>query len=354
MKHGLLSQLASLDLPGTAVSAPVSVPNGESADFVAGLERERLLGFGVRAVEDGALEILPEAFEKMCARHDAVMSQTMRTELMAVHLSEMLTQRGIWHRLLKGSALAHTVAGDPSERSFRDVDMLIPGPNMADVVALCEAEGATRLRPELRPGFDRRFGKSVTLRLNDVEIDLHRLLASGPFGVWMRPGDLFVLMDRVSIAGREIPTLDTTDHLIHACYHVALGQPVPVLSNLRDVMLLAATTIDWDRFNQTIVRWRGKAVMQRCVKLLRELLDVELPEHLAAFSRGAVLADERIAINPYLTEDPQGRFSALAPATLRALPMADRGAFALAVGYPDGSDPIERTRSMVGRVWPRA
>ena len=353
MKHELLSQLASLDLPGTAVSAPVTVAPEDAAHFVAGLERERMLGLGIRAAEDAALEVSPEVFEAMSARHDAVMSQTMRTELMAIQLSDMLKERGIQHRLLKGAALAHTVAGDASERSFRDLDMLIPGPDMDDAVALCEAQGATRLQPELRPGFDARFAKSVTLRLNDVEIDLHRLLASGPFGVWMRPGDLFVLADRVAIGRREIPTLDFTDHLIHACYHVALGQAVPVLSNLRDVMLLAASNIDWDRFDQTITRWRGKAVMQRCVTLLGERIDAEVPEHLASFRRAAVVADERIAINPYLTDDPQGRFSALAPATLKALPMSDRAAFALAVGFPEGSDPIERTRSIAGRLLSR-
>lgn len=349
MSAALVAQLASLGLEGNPGDS-ITVPDDQAAEFVTLLERERILGFGMWAAEQGQLHLEANSLQRLRERHDVAMAQSLRIELMTLQISEGLADRGIHHRLLKGPALAQSLYEDPSLRSFRDVDLLIPSERMDDVVALLQAEGATRLHPELRPGFDRRFAKSVTMRLADVEIDLHRLLAAGPFGVWMRPNDLFVVKDVVHIAGTAIPTLDVTDHLIHACYHVALGQREPVLANLVDVALLARWNVDWERVDQTVSRWRGAAAIKRCVELVEARLDIELPEPLAAYRRAPLGADERLAVDPYLTDDPEGRFAALAPATLRALPMSERPAFARAVGFPEGSDPKERVLSMVERL----
>ena len=348
----LASDVASLDLAGSSVVEPLTVGELDANDFLIELDQERILGVGIRAHESGKLILEESAAESLSARHDVAMAQSMRAELMAREVSVALTDEGIRHRLLKGASLAHSIARDPNERSFRDVDVLVPGADVDATVALLEKAGAKRLQPSLRPGFDARFGKSVTLRHSDVEIDVHRLLAAGPFGVWMQPDDLFVLLDHVSLGGVDVPTLDRTDHLIHACYHVALGQASPVLANLRDVALLAEDSVDWDRFDQTVDRWRGKAVIQRTVTVLRSRLDTEIPDRLENYRTASVVADERTAIGPYLNEDPGGRFAALAQATLRTLPISERAAYARAVGFPEGSDPVDRLKTIVERVRP--
>lgn len=344
-----LELVAALDLPGGPEAEPIVLAEGDAAQLVAGLENERILGVGVWAAESGQLVLDDASFQRLIERHDVVMAQSLRNELCAVSVSEALGAKGVRHRLLKGAALAHTVVAQPNLRSFRDVDVLVSSDQLDDAVEILAALGASRAQPELRPGFDRRFGKSVTMQLHGVEVDLHRLLAPGPFGVWMRPNDLFVLKAQLRLADVDIPTLDATDHFVHACYHVALGQRVPVLVNLRDVVLLANAGIDWDRVRQTVARWRGGAVMKRCLQLVEGRLEVELPEEFRAFRRASLHADERLALDAYLNDDPEGRFAALAPATLRALPMGDRAAFALAVGFPEGADPKERVVSMVER-----
>lgn len=345
----LVTQVASIGLAGSTPVDGIRVAGADAAEFVAELDRQRIVGLGLWATERGELHIEEESLQRLRDRHDMAMAQTMRIELTAKRVSDALTERGIRHRLLKGAALAHSIYGDASLRSFRDVDVLIPSDGIDDAVGVLAGMGASRSSPELRPGFDRRFAKSVTMRLDDVEVDVHRLLAPGPFGVWMRPNDLFVMKDHLDIAGTSIPTLDVTDHLIHACYHVALGQPEPVLANLVDVALLAQRDVDWERVGQTVSRWRGAAALKRCVELVEARLDTELPEQLADYRRATLTADERLAVGPYLSDDPEGRFAALAPATLRALPMSERPAFARAVGFPDGSDPKERVLSMVER-----
>ena len=141
-----------------------------------------------------------------------------------------------------------------------------------------------------------------------------------------------------------------TEHLLHACFHVALGSVEPALINLRDIALLANSDCDVERFAETVERWRGRAVVQRAVKLVADELGIELPEGLARYRHEPVEASERSAIGPYLTNDPRGRFAALAPATFKALPRTDRVAFARAVGLPDGTNASDRVRSLIDRV----
>ncbi len=348
----IVERIASLGLPGASTEA-IEIDQTEADALVAELVKHRVLGLFVSGYEDGKIAADDTTVDQVIAAHDEVMSQTMRIEIMAIRTSLALADAGIEHRLLKGAALAHTIATRPSERSFRDVDVLVSGTDISKAVQVLIGAGATRLQPELRLGYDQRFAKSVTMRLDDVEIDLHRTLCPGPFGVWMWPGDLFLLKQHVPLGDVQIPTLDRTDHLVHACYHAALGQVDPVLANLRDIALLAGDEADAgydvERFDGTVSRWKGRAVVRRAVGSVNGRLDVDLPESLGRYLHEPVDAGELAAIDPYLTDDPRGRFAALAPSTLRALPMADRAAYAMAVGLPDGTRPRDRVSSLIRR-----
>jgi len=233
----------------------------EQMDYVASLlQQQRLDGLAVRSLAAGEFDAPASFSAALATRHDDTMARCLRIEMMAIRTSQLLSNHGIAHRLLKGSALAHSVATRPADRPFHDVDILVRGDSLDESVSQLTRVGAVRLQPQLRAGFDARFGKSVTMRLDDVEIDLHRLLCPGPFGIWMRPDDLFLLGASLSIGSVEIPTLDPTDHLLHACYNAALGSPAPALINLRDVALLAVDAIDVQRFDDRLrsmlTRWR--------------------------------------------------------------------------------------------------
>ncbi|MBA3621797.1 MAG: hypothetical protein H0W51_05695 [Euzebyales bacterium] len=52
--------------------------------------------------------------------------------------------------------------------------------------------GYRRSWPQLRPGFDRRFGKGAPLRRDEGwELDLHRTFVMGPFGLTVDLDGLF-------------------------------------------------------------------------------------------------------------------------------------------------------------------
>jgi len=190
--------LAGIARHGLDGHAAIEVPEPEHhAALVTELQVHRLLGVAVTAVESGALTLSTAAVEQLRQAHDIVMAQTLRVELMLLRATEVLAAADIPYRVLKGAALAHGVADRSSEREYRDVDLLVPGEHLDDAVESIIAAGGARLGPQLRAGFDRRFGKSVTMRFAGVEIDLHRTLCPGPFGALMFPHDLFVMRDLV-------------------------------------------------------------------------------------------------------------------------------------------------------------
>ena len=99
---------------------------------------------------------------------------------------EVLDRHGLDHRLLKGLALANTVYPDPLQRYFHDLDVLVRGDQLADVVrVLTEHTGFRRRVPELRPAsiVASRSRSRWSIELGG-ELDLHRTLVRGD--VWIR------------------------------------------------------------------------------------------------------------------------------------------------------------------------
>ncbi len=339
----VVSAFTQFDL-AQASDRPIVIDDADVPAMMRDLDRHRLVGVAAAAVERGRVEGAI-ACSAIAARHDEVMASSARIELLARRCSTRLAEAGIDHRLLKGAALAHLVASDSSEREYRDVDLLVPSESMDAAVDAMGDLGARRRRPELRPGFDRRFAKSVTMRLDGLEIDLHRTIAPGPFGALVKPGDLFVLPAAVRLAGRQVPTLDRTDHLVHACYHVALGSPTPVATNLRDVVLLGSGAIDTERAVATIRRWQGEAAVQRAIRLVDESIGW-LPAPLGVL-RDELDAGRTDMVECYLHGDD--RFAEMAKATLRVLTGRDRIDYALAIGLPDGTSAVDRVRGLLSR-----
>jgi hypothetical protein len=163
---------------------------------------------------------------------------------------------------------------------------------LGDVLAaVTEAFDATRLVPELRPGYDQRFAKSVTLRCADgLELDVHRNLVFGTFGFCIDREELFASAQPFRLADVELAALGPEAMLLHACYHAGLGDPRPRHGSVRDVaQLLLTGRHDPDDVLGLAARWRSLAVLQRGITLCHEVLGVEVAGPL----RDAVTAHRR-------------------------------------------------------------
>ena len=221
-------------------SAPLS--DGEWNALVDVCHLERLVFLLDAAVQADAV---PATAEQRCVL-DALLvpfvQQQLHLEAQLLTVVEVLDRHGLDHRLLKGLALANTVYPDPLQRYFHDLDVLVRGEQLANVVRVLTEHTSFRRRvPELRAGFDRRFAKSVTMadRLGG-ELDLHRTLVRGVCGFELDLDELWASTRPVSAAGVVVPALSPEGQLLHATLAAALSDVPARLSTLRDVAQLAS------------------------------------------------------------------------------------------------------------------
>jgi hypothetical protein len=207
--------------------------------LLAECEHHRLLGLFATAVRDGAVALDDAQAGRFELSYRAWLTHALRVERLVLDATRVLDRAGIPSRVLKGVALAHTAYDDPSERVFGDVDLLVPGDQLTRASeTLADALDGTRPQPELRPGFDDRFGKEVMLRVSSLELDLHRTFVEGAYGLTVKLDDLFAPPYRFPLGITELEALPMPPRLLHACYAAAFGVWPPRLMSLRDVAQL--------------------------------------------------------------------------------------------------------------------
>lgn len=279
----LLRAVAVHGLPGAPELQDLSSEAWAGLDplaLVSLAESERLLGALQFAVASGALALPATAAGVLAERQAATMAWCLKLEVRLLELREWFAEAGgVRHRVIKGPAVAHLDEADPSLRSFADLDVLVAAEHVDRAVAVLERHGARRPWPERRPGFDRRFAKSVTMTCPDgIEVDLHRTLCDGVYGVRIPLGDLFEAPDRFHLGGTTVPALSRPHRLVHAAYHAVLGSPAPRLHSLRDIArYLASADLTPEAVRPVARRWRGEAVLTTAVAAALDALPFAAP-----------------------------------------------------------------------------
>lgn len=239
MTAALLSFVAAHGLPGQR-SAPPPI-TGDMVDAVLSAAAEqRLIGLLDQAVADGAVDADAQAAERIGEEAVRVQAWSLLVERHHLAVHECLAEAGIATRFLKGPAIGHRFYAHPGLRTFADVDVLVPGAELDRAVAVLLDHGHRRDIPELTPRFDATYGKSVTLTSDrGIEVDLHRILASGPYGLVRPPDALWARSAAVvRLADTDLPVLDAAAALVHAGVHAVTGVATR-LGSLRDVAELA-------------------------------------------------------------------------------------------------------------------
>ncbi len=246
----------------------------------------RVLPMLVQAIADGALAADDEQRAELTELDQGLMSSVLMLEQLMVQATDTLRAAGIDHRVMKGSALAHTAYPDPSHRVFGDLDLLVRGADIEAAIVALGTLGIQRSRVELRRGFDRRFAKAVTMYTPDKRmVDLHRTLATGRFGLTIDEEDLFAAPEEFQVGGRRLPTFDPTVRFIAACYNAALGDKSSLLRSLRDVAQTAlSSALDTDHALAVAERWQGRAVVARAVSAAWHRLDLP-PTELSGWAK---------------------------------------------------------------------
>jgi hypothetical protein len=231
----------------------------------------RLEGLLVGAVAAGALPVTDAQASEVAALEVALTTRRILQDTALVEVAGRLAEEGIELRLLKGTALARLDYPDPMLRPTGDLDLLVTGEDLPRAVATLEALGGTRIDPEPWPGYDRLVSKAVAVAAFEgrVEIDLHRVLISGPYGARLPADDLWRAARPVVVAGRLFATLPVEESLLSAAFHLLVEGFRRALS-LRDVAQLAGSPdLDPGRTLALARRWRAEAPLAVALAMAR-------------------------------------------------------------------------------------
>ena len=287
---GADAALAGVAAYGLATTREQPTEPLEQAAFAAlllGAERHRILGLLGAAVGAGDFPVTDDQHDLLEQQLQAWLAHALRVERLLLVAVGALADAAIDHRVLKGVALAHSVYPDPAWRVFGDVDLLVPPDMLTRAASVLEhALPAAREAPELRPGFDDRFGKEVLLRVGALELDLHRTFVEGALGLTLHLPDLWEAPDGCVIGGRGVAVLPAPQRLLHAAYAAVLGDWPPRFIARRDLaQILTLLDPDPERVLTLARRWRAEAVLARALRETWETLGVRHTPWLVEWAR---------------------------------------------------------------------
>ena len=340
---------ASHDLP----RGPL--PAEKFSTLLAQAEHHRLLGFLGAAVRDGALVVDTNGRTALEERLEGWLAHALRVEALLLAVADALDDAGVQYRVFKGVALANTVYADPALRVFADVDVLVRSADFGRAATVLElALGARRALPELRPGFDARFGREALLRSdNGLELDVHRTFVDGAYGLTVDLDDLLVAPRRFSLGCREVTTFPPAQQLLSSSYSAALGDWPPRLASQRDVVQLLE--VDAPHIGEVLDlarRWRAEAVVARAVCHAWAALDPLFTPPLVMWAR----AFRPKPLDRLLLASYRGQargFTSQAAALLVIPGIGDKLAYLRAIATPQRAY-LERRGLTPGGHWRRA
>ncbi len=353
-----LAAVAAHGLVAAAPTVPVE-PLDEPAwrKLLAAARSGRLTGLLAAAVDAGSWPATDEQAEQAFAAQAEAMATVVRLEQLLLDVVDRLETEGISVRALKGSAHAHLDYPDPSWRSFGDVDLLVRAADVERARDVLLAAGGGRRYPEPRPGFDRRFGKGMCIVTpTGDEVDVHRTLCLGPFGLTIDLDELFAGSERFGLGGRELTALDPPRRFLHACVHAAAGRAVPMPAALRDVaQTVPGTEVGRADALALAERWQIGVLVRRAVHATARSLAWAPPPDLVATIDAR--PPSRLDRSRLATYTGGGRSSAtMALSSVRAVRgVRGKAAYALAVAWPTKVDrTTRRTRWRHGvEAWRR-
>jgi hypothetical protein len=329
-------KIAAFGLPGGGSNGAISVDQDSWPNVLSLLQGRRITGFAVAALESERLELSDEQAAELLEAHRRAMLGPLVVERGLLELAPILDRAGVEFIVLKGPALAHTVYPDPSWRFFGDLDLMVRPQQWREASALLETVGYRRGLPDPRPRFVERFGGASAHRgPSGLEVDLHRTIVLGPFGLWVDTERLFDLTTEFRVGGRGFRRLDDTSLLLHACIHASLGSVPPLTTPVRDVAQVAHfAKVDWDAMAERSARWNLGCVVRHALEYASEALAVPSPPEARPIMAGSSRRRERRALQAYVGERRDRGGTALS--TLSAIRgIRAKAAYVLGLLFPD-------------------
>ncbi len=334
---GWPASIARHGLPGDPPASGIGpLHDDEFSRLLLECEHHRLLGLLGAAVRAEVVLVTPGQHEDLERLLQAWLAHALRVERLLLDATRALDAAGLEHRVLKGAALAHLAYPDPAWRVFGDLDLLVPAARLHEAATILgPALDLERVEPELRPGFDDRFGKEAMLTGEGrPELDLHRTFVEGGLGLTIHLPDLFEPGQPFTLGDREFQALPAPQLLLHAAFSAVVGDWPPRLGSVRDVaQVLLVQEPDRDTVLAFARRWRAEPLLARALTTAWDLLEPEAVPPLVDWARARRTSRrERWLLAAHLGP---GRASSRRLAGLAVLPgLSSRVAYLHAVAWP--------------------
>jgi hypothetical protein len=333
----LARRIAAVGLPDVPVPDTVAPSDTMWRSLFGLIQDERITGLAIESVAEGWLDLTDEQIDQLMGVHRDAMMWALLIERKLLGLAGEFERDGIGFVVIKGASVARTAYPEPCLRSFGDLDLLVSTADYGRACALLGRLGHERQRPEPRPGFEVRFGKASVHRHPEdrIEVDLHRTLVLGPFGLWIDPEELLDRRQTFDLAGTKIGRLDDTGMLVNVAMHASLGRSEARLVPLRDVaQLVNGGRVDWDVLDSWARRWHLTAVLRDAFSTASRILGAAEPVVARPFLASEAPGSEIRVLHAYQGER---RFlGGTSLSTIRAIPgLGNKAAYVWALAVPD-------------------
>lgn len=343
-RHPALVAAARLRLPVDQV--PATLADEETPEVLAYAHADRIDGLLSRAIEDGVVVASDEARAAVRASVRRSLVWAMAHEAVAAQLTPRFADAGVRWAVTKGPALAQLDYADSLLRPFVDLDVVIASGSWATAISVLAELEFRRVVPELRSGWDDRYGKGATfVGPERLHVDMHRRLAIGRFSV---RSDATVLLDdleEVQLGGVAVPALNRSNRFVHACFHACLGGHRR-LRAFRDVaQLLLVNDADWRAARAVAQGWDAEVVIAAAIRETWQqlALDVVHPAHQWA-ELYPITKPEQSAIDTFRQERP---FREQALTAVSVLPLVSVPRYLFPLALPGAESRAARGESLL-------
>ena len=221
-------------------------------------------------------------------RHRAQIFSTLRLTAELFHVLARFAAQGIAALAVKGPVLAMHAYGDPTMRSYGDLDLLV---RQRDILHATECLQAANFEPTVSVTAIQAAkipGQYLFAKPNaNLIVELHNEFTLRYFPRRLPLERLFARSILVSVDGRDVPALSVEDELVYICVHGATHF-WDRLGWIADVAALIArqTNINWENVDAMAKEVGAERMLHLGLYLASDLLHIHLPDAVLKDVRG--------------------------------------------------------------------